>query len=97
LQTTGLTVVVYVCSILDALLTLLYLQDGGSEANPLMHLALVYSPTAFVALKLSITGGAVWWLAAHQQWTLAARGLHGLALGYGAVLFYHLVLCLQLA
>ena len=96
LHTTGLTVVVYVCSILDALLTLLYLQDGGSEANPLMRLALVHGPNAFVAPKLSITAGAVWWLAAHQQWTLAMRGLHGLALGYGAVLVYHLVLCWRL-
>ena len=58
----GLAVLVYVSSLLDALLTLLYLEDGGGEANPVMHLALAYGPTVFVALKLSITGVAVWWL-----------------------------------
>jgi Domain of unknown function (DUF5658) len=89
----GLAVLVYGCSILDALLTLLYVQDGGGEANPVMQLTLAYGPTVFVALKLSLTGVAVWWLAAHQQWPLAARGLYGIALGYGAVLVYHLVLC----
>jgi hypothetical protein len=92
----GLAVLVYVFSILDALLTLRYVQDGGGEANPLMHLALVHSTMLFVALKIGITGSAVWWLAAHQQWPFAMRGLYGLALGYSAVLVYHLVLCLRL-
>ena len=39
---------------------------------------------------------AVWLLAAHQQWPLAARGLYGLALGYGAVFVSHLVVCWRL-
>ena len=93
----GLAVLVYVSSLLDALLTLRYLEEGGGEANPLMRLALAYGPTVFVALKLSITGMAVWVLAAHQQWPLAVRGLYGLVLGYGAVLLYHGVLCWRLA
>jgi hypothetical protein len=91
----GLAVVVYVSSLLDAFLTLRYLEAGGSEANPLMQLALAYGPTVFVALKLSLTGVAVWVLAAHQQWPLAVRGLYGLALGYGVVLVYHVVLCVR--
>ena len=96
LPTAGLTVAVYVCSILDAFLTLLHIEDGGGEANPLMHVALAYGPPVFIALKLGLTGVAVWWLAAHQQWSLAMRGLYGIALGYGVVLVYHLVLCLRL-
>ena len=84
-------------SLLDALLTLLYLEDGGGEANPLMHLAIAHSQTLFLAVKIGVTGPAVWWLAAHQQWPLAVRGLYGLALGYGVVLVSHLVLCWRLA
>jgi hypothetical protein len=34
-------------------------------------------------------------LAAHQQWSLAVRGLSGLALGYGVVLVSHVVLCVR--
>jgi len=83
-------------SLLDACLTLLHLQNGGDEANPLMHLTLAHGPRLFLALKSSLTGAGVWVLAAHQQWPLAARGLHGLALGYGAVLAYHLVLGFRL-
>jgi hypothetical protein len=80
-------------SILDAGLTLLHLAQGGGEANPLRHLALSHSPTLFLPMKISITGVAAWFLAAHQQFPLAARGLHGLATGYGLVLVYHLALC----
>jgi len=91
----ALAAFVYGSAILDALFTLLHLQDGGGEANPLMHLALAHSQTLFLALKIGFTGPAVWVLAAHQQWPLARHSLSGLALGYGAVLGYHLVLCFR--
>jgi hypothetical protein len=48
-------------------------------------------------VKIGVTGPVVWLLAAHQQWPLAVCGLYGLALAYGAVLVYHLALCLRLA
>ena len=89
----GLAVLVSVCSALDALLTLQHLHNGGEEANPLLHLALSHSPTLFLILKSSLTGAGVWVLAVHQQFPLAARSLYTLALGYGLVLVYHLVLC----
>jgi hypothetical protein len=88
----GLAVLVNLCSSLDALLTLLYLQGGGGEANPLLHLTLLHSSTLFLACKISLTGVGIWALAAHQQWPLATRGLSGLALLYGLVLVYHLLL-----
>jgi hypothetical protein len=68
------------------------LQQRGQEANPLLALALTGGTVLFLPLKISLTGAGVWVLAAHQQWPLAARGLHALALGYGMVLVYHLVL-----
>ena len=95
--TVVLALFVAASSLLDALLTLLYLEAGGGEANPLMHFAIAHSQTLFLAVKIGLTGPAVWWLAAHQQWPLAVRGLYGLALGYGVVLVSHLVLCLRLA
>jgi hypothetical protein len=51
--------------------------------------------TVVLALKIGVTGVAVWVLAAHQQWSLAVRGLYGLALGYGVVLVSHVVLCVR--
>jgi len=91
-----LALLVFVGSLLDALLTLRHLQHGGQEANPWLALALTHGTPRFLQLKISMTGGGVWLLAAHQQFPLAQRGLHGLALSYGVVLVYHLVLCLRL-
>ena len=91
-----LAILVFVGSLLDALLTLRHLQHGGQEANPWLALALAHGTPRFLQLKIGLTGGGVWLLAAHQQFPLAQRGLHGLALGYGVVLIYHLVLCLRL-
>jgi formate hydrogenlyase subunit 3/multisubunit Na+/H+ antiporter MnhD subunit len=90
-----LVVLVCVSSLMDAYLTLLHIQHGGSEANPLMVLALVYGPTTFVGIKMGLTGLGTWFLAAHQSFPLAYKGLHTLALGYGVVLLYHLMLVLS--
>ena len=92
----ALALLVFVSSLLDALLTLRHLQHGGQEANPVLTMALTHSAQRFLQLKIGLTGVGVWVLAAHQQFPLAQRGLHGATLGYGVVLLYHLVLCLRL-
>jgi hypothetical protein len=91
-----LALLIFVSSLLDALLTLRHLYHGGQEANPLLAMALTNSTLLFLQLKIGLSGVGVWWLAAHQQFPLAQRGLHGLALGYGVVLIYHFVLSLRL-
>src|SRR5215467_10007026 len=87
-----LTVLVCVSSFVDALLTLLHMENGGCEANHSMYVILAHDTTLFVILKLSLTCVAAWFLAVHQQFPLAYRGLHGLALSYRMLLAYHLVL-----
>jgi hypothetical protein len=91
-----LVLLVFVGSLLDAGLTLLHLEDGGSEANPVLALALTDGTALFLSLKLSLTGAGVWMLAVHQQWPLAQYSLHGLTLGYGGVLAYHCLLAWHL-
>ncbi len=83
------------CSVLDALLTLLYLERGGSEANPLMALALQLGFTAFVGLKMGLTGLGVVFLALHQNFRLGLRGLYAMMLMYLALLAYHGLLWLR--
>jgi len=89
-----LTLGVFLASLVDAGLTLRQLAQGGSEANTLMAWALTKGDTLFLGLKSGLTGLGVWCLAAHQQFTLARRGLYGLALVYGALLGYHALLLL---
>jgi hypothetical protein len=79
-------------SILDALLTLLYLERGGGEANPLMAVAIHSGHAWFVALKMLLTIVGVIMLAIHQNFRLGLRGLYGLTIIYMALLVYHSVL-----
>ena len=95
-RTMVLALCVVVGSLLDALLTLGHLAHGGAEANPWLARTLTYSTTQFLLLKMGLTGAGVWILAAHHQCPLAARGLNGVALVYGAVLVYHLLLYVRL-
>src|SRR5262245_35865746 len=81
-------------SMLDALCTLLFIQSGGDEANPLMFLLLSHGPTPFVAVKMALTGLGAWILAAHQHFPLAFKGLHALAAGYVGLLIIHAAILL---
>jgi hypothetical protein len=84
-----LTLLVMFCSIADALLTLLYLQSGGSELNPLMRAALDHSIMTFIGIKIGLTSLCTWFLAAHQQFPLAFRALHAFAVVYLVLLGIH--------
>jgi hypothetical protein len=82
-------------SLLDALLTILHVQSGGSELNPLMAVALAHGVGTFVALKLGLTGLGVWWLSSHREVNLAYWGLRITALMYALALAVHLLLVRQ--
>jgi hypothetical protein len=89
---TTLLFVVVIGSVLDALLTLRFLGDGGKEANPLMALVLTRGHTPFVGLKMALTGLGAWFLAAHRYFPLAYVGLHALAVAYVTLLLLHVML-----
>jgi hypothetical protein len=86
---------VLICSVLDALFTLLFLERGGEEGNPLMALALSQGTAVFVGLKMALTGLGAWYMAAHQHFPVAFKGLHVLAGGYALLLFIHAALLLS--
>jgi hypothetical protein len=71
------------------------IQNGGGEANPLMATAILRGDTHFVGLKMALTGMGAWFLAAHQGFPLAIRGLHVLAVGYVGLLLIHAAILLS--
>jgi hypothetical protein len=83
---------VVLCSALDALFTLMYVQQGGDEANPIMAMALDQGMTSFVGAKMALTGLGAVLLAVHRHFWLGIRGLYVLALIYASLLVYHLIL-----
>ncbi len=90
----ALAVGVTIGSALDALLTLLYIANGGGEANPFMAMALAQGDMTFISIKMSLTCVGAWALSALQQFPLANRILHGLALMYVGLLGLHMLIWL---
>jgi hypothetical protein len=86
---------VVAASAFDALFTLLFIQDGGREANPLMAMLIDRGETPFVWMKMALTGLGAWFLAAHQYFPIAFKGLHLLAGGYVGLLIVHAVILLS--
>lgn len=85
----ALSLLTVVLSVLDALFTLLHLEGGGREVNPVMGLALGAGVSWFLSLKIGLTGLGVVFLAIHQNFRLSRVALHGVALTYSALLAYH--------
>jgi hypothetical protein len=81
--------IITVFSVLDALFTLLYINRGGGEANPLMDFALQLGPTMFLLIKMGLTGIGVTILALHQNFRAGLRGLYGIYCLYMLLLGYH--------
>jgi len=94
-KTVAVAVVVVLLSCLDALFTLLHLQSGGSEANPLMEAALMQSVNVFLLSKAVLTVLGVVVLAAHQNFRVGARSLLLIFWGYIALTLYHIALLAQ--
>jgi hypothetical protein len=91
-QVVSLVLFVVICSGLDALLTLLHIQQGGSEANPVMALALNQGIHSFLGLKMTMTVIGALVLAIHQNFWLGLTSLYALALLYTGLLMYHAVI-----
>ena len=85
----ALSLLTVILSVLDALFTLLHLEGGGREVNPVMGLALAAGVSCFLVLKIGMTGLGVVFLAVHQNFRLSRIALHGVALAYSALLAYH--------
>jgi len=84
-----LVVFVVISSALDAFFTLLHIQQGGSEGNPLMAMALDQGTTWFVSFKMGLTGLGALLLAIHRHSWIGLKSLQFLACIYGGLLGYH--------
>jgi hypothetical protein len=96
-RVTVLAISVVVLSILDAMFTLLHLQNGGREINPVMELALFTGVPFFLFVKTSLTDLGVIFLAIHQNFRIGRAALRVTAAGYAVLILYHAALLLRVA
>jgi hypothetical protein len=87
-----LALFVVLASALDACFTLLHIEGGGQEVNPLMAAALEQGLLPFLVVKLPLTALGSIFLAIHQNFRVAWIALHVAAAAYAALLLYHAVL-----
>ena len=83
---------VLLLNILDALFTMLWLQRGGTEANPIMAWLLEIGNSAFLVQKCLIVGLWLVLLLVHKNFRIARVGLWALTGVYSLLLLYHLFL-----
>ncbi len=83
---------IFILNIFDALFTLLWLQRGGSEANPFMAFLLEIGEGAFLLQKCIVVGIWLIVLLIHKNFRLARIGLYSLAGIYSLLILGHFVL-----
>jgi hypothetical protein len=82
----ALLLVIFALNLGDAFFTMLWLERGGREANPVMNFLLDISPAAFIAQKCFVVGLWLVVLMVHKNFRLARIGLK-IVLGAYALLF----------
>jgi hypothetical protein len=93
-RTASMVLLIVVFSITDAAATLLHLERGAQELNPLMNLLIQSHMTFFLGMKGVGVGLFTTFLAVHQNFRISYLALHGLAGTYLSLLIYHTVLFL---
>lgn len=94
LRVIWLVLSIMISSALDALFTLIFISNGGREANPYAALLMTYGDMTFVGVKMAMTGAGTWVLAALQQFVSAYLALHVLTILYLGLLGLHAILLL---
>lgn len=79
-------------NVADSFFTLVHLQDGGRELNPIADLLLGTGRTGFVLLKCALISLALVVLCVHRNFGLARLGLWAAAGCYTLLVGYHLFL-----
>jgi len=83
---------VVLMNIADSFFTLVHLQNGGVEANPMAQALLATGREGFVFWKCGLIGLALVVLTVHKNFPMARLGLWVSAGAYTLLLVYHLAL-----
>lgn len=79
-------------NVCDSFFTLVHLQNGGTEVNPVAAMLLETGRTGFVVWKSAVIGTALIVLCLHKNFALARWGMWTAATAYTLLVVYHLLL-----
>jgi len=86
--------VIFLLNLLDAVLTLCFLDRGGVEQNPLIGQLIEAGPHFFLLEKVFVVGLCLVALVVHKTFRLARAGAYALLTAYGLLTLHHLRLWL---
>jgi hypothetical protein len=92
----GLVLGILALSIADMVLTLLYVQAGGEEANPIMAWALAHGTHVFATVKMVVTIVGIVVLLVHIRFQRVRWAVWGIFFAYCLLMLYHTILRMQL-
>ena len=85
----ALLMTIFLLNVGDALLTMMWLERGGREANPVMDFFLDIGPTAFLVQKCLVVGFWLVILLAHKNFRFAKLGLYASLVVYAMLMIVH--------
>jgi hypothetical protein len=88
----ALLVAIFVLNIFDALFTLIWMQRGGAEGNPVMAYFIELGDHAFLIQKCFVVGLWLVLLLVHKNFRIARLGLWAALTVYVVLIGYHFVL-----
>jgi hypothetical protein len=87
----GIVIAVLVLNLIDAVLTLLWVNAGlAEEANSLMRTLVNHHPVLFTVVKISLVSAGSWFLWTRRQRPAAVVGIFVAFIAYYWILVYHL-------
>ena len=89
---TAMLVSILVLNLLDAFLTLIHIDRGGAEANPLMERLLEVGNETFLFHKAAVVGSLLLVLVVHKNFTIARRAMWVILAVYSLLFVYHVSL-----
>ena len=88
LRTFTLTLLIFTLSTLDAIFTLIHLQNGGVELNPFMRQIIQSGFQSFIIIKSLGVGLMGCFLAVHQNFKVSFYSMHVLTAIYSVLVVY---------
>jgi hypothetical protein len=85
----ALILAVFLMNVGDAFFTMLWLNRGGKEANPVMDFFLDIGPTAFLIQKCIVVGIWLVVLLVHKNFRFARIGIYVTFTAYGLLMILH--------
>ncbi len=85
----ALLLTVFLLNVADAFFTMLWLERGGREANPVMDFFLDIGPSAFLIQKCLVVGAWLLLLLVHKNFRFARLGLYASLVVYAVLMVIH--------